>query len=142
MRHLNRIVVVPGVFDILHIGHTRFLESAANLGSYVIASVLSDGAVMEKKGVPPVLTFNERREVVASLRTVDMVVCQEHDDITTTLKKLTDLKFQPSILVRSSQNESEHGLKYMKKIGGHIAILDYDTSISSTIIKERVNGNA
>ncbi len=139
MQDSQRIVIAPGVFDILHIGHIRFLTAAKELGEKLIVSLLSDYAVVELKGKPPIMSYIERKEVMESLQVVDLVVCQEHNDIETTLRELTDLGFTPSVLVRSSTNKFKHGIKYMKSIGGHIAEIDYYSKTSSTEIKERVN---
>ena len=140
MQDNQRIVVAPGVFDILHIGHVRFLNEAKSYGTKLIVSLLSDEAVTEFKTKPPVMTYDERKELIESINAVDMVVCQKHNDIEATLRELTDLGFKPDILVRSSENKFNHGLEYMDEICGHIAIIPYTNFISSTEIKERVNG--
>lgn len=140
MRHIEKIVIAPGVFDILHLGHIRFLNEAKSYGNKLIVSLLSDEAVLEFKGSPPIMTFDERKELIENLRVVDMVICQQHIDIEPTLKELTDLEFKLDVLVRSKENKSRHGIDYMKSIGGCVVEIPYTTHISSTEIKGRING--
>lgn len=70
----NTIVVVTGVFDLLHIGHLRFLEAARRLGNRLIVGVESDERVRRWKGENrPVQTQDDRIDLVRALRVVDDV---------------------------------------------------------------------
>lgn len=137
MQYPTRAVIVPGVFDIIHVGHIRFLETAKDFGNYLVVSLLNDEAVVEKKGKLPVMPFEERMEVLQSLRVVDEVIEQVEDNIDSTLEKLW---FQPAVLIRSQENKSLHGIKHMESFGGHVVSLPYTESVSSTEIKERIYG--
>jgi rfaE bifunctional protein nucleotidyltransferase chain/domain len=69
-----RIVLANGCFDVLHVGHVRYLQGAKALGDLLIVGVNSDEQVRRLKGPGrPVTTENQRAEVLASLECVDLV---------------------------------------------------------------------
>src|SRR6186997_432598 len=69
-----RLVLTNGTFDILHIGHVRYLEAARALGDILVVGINSDASVRGYKGPGrPVIPQEERAEIVASLRAVDYV---------------------------------------------------------------------
>jgi rfaE bifunctional protein nucleotidyltransferase chain/domain len=71
----RRVVLANGCFDLLHVGHVRYLEAARRLGDLLIVGVNSDGAVRRLKGAGrPLVPAEERAETVAALRAVDHVV--------------------------------------------------------------------
>lgn len=68
------VVLASGVFDLLHLGHVRFLEEAKKTGgpkAQLIVIVARDSTVQRRKGVRPIMPENQRRALVASLRVVD-----------------------------------------------------------------------
>lgn len=68
------LVVVTGVFDLLHIGHLRFLEAARHLGDALIVGVEDDDRVRRWKGPDrPIMTQEDRCDLLAALRVVDRV---------------------------------------------------------------------
>jgi len=68
------LVVVTGVFDLLHIGHLRFLEAARHLGDALIVGVEDDERVRRWKGPDrPIMTQEDRCDLLAALRVVDRV---------------------------------------------------------------------
>lgn len=71
----RRIVLTNGVFDILHVGHTRYLSQARALGDALIVAVNDDASVRALKGPErPILPLAERAEMLAALAAVDYVV--------------------------------------------------------------------
>src|SRR6476661_2062227 len=76
LREANRkLVFTNGVFDLLHVGHVRYLAQARTLGDALVVAINSDGSVRELKGPNrPVFDENERAEILAALRHVDYVV--------------------------------------------------------------------
>ena len=71
----RRIVFTNGCFDILHVGHVRYLKSARALGDILIVGLNSDASVKRIKGDKrPIVPERERAEVLSSLRFVDYVV--------------------------------------------------------------------
>jgi rfaE bifunctional protein nucleotidyltransferase chain/domain len=76
----RRVVLANGCFDLLHVGHVRYLEEARALGDVLIVGVNSDPAVRRLKGPGrPLLPAAERAEMVAALRAVDHVVVFDED---------------------------------------------------------------
>ena len=76
----RRVVLANGCFDLLHVGHVRYLEDARALGDLLIVGVNGDEAVRRLKGPGrPLMPAVERAEMLAALRAVDHVVVFEDD---------------------------------------------------------------
>ncbi|MGQ9496282.1 MAG: adenylyltransferase/cytidyltransferase family protein [Thermoanaerobaculaceae bacterium] len=74
-REGKRLVVANGAFDLLHVGHARYLWAAKRLGDVLIVGVNSDSSVRALKGAPrPIVPEKERAELLAHLGCVDYVV--------------------------------------------------------------------
>jgi len=73
----SKTVLATGVFDILHLGHVRFLEESKKAGgpdAKLLVVVARDQTVIRRKGKPPVLPEEQRRRIVSSLKPVDKAV--------------------------------------------------------------------
>ena len=76
----RRIVLANGCFDLLHVGHIRYLEGARRLGDVLFVGINSDAAVARLKGHGrPLMPETERLEILAALRAVDHVVVFDDD---------------------------------------------------------------
>jgi rfaE bifunctional protein nucleotidyltransferase chain/domain len=76
----RRVVFANGCFDLLHVGHVRYLESARALGVALVVGLNSDASVRRLKGPGrPVMTADERAEIVGALAAVDLVVVFDED---------------------------------------------------------------
>ncbi len=76
----KRIVLANGCFDLLHVGHVRYLREARRLGDVLFVGINSDGAVARIKGAGrPLMPADERAEILEALRDVDHVVVFEED---------------------------------------------------------------
>ena len=85
----KRIVLANGCFDILHVGHIRYLEGAKRLGEILVVAVNSDRSVRGLKGPGrPVLNERERVALVSALRCVDHVVVFDEPDVSRVLEVL------------------------------------------------------
>jgi len=76
-RRRRKVVLASGVFDLLHLGHVRFLEAAKRAGgpnARLVVIVARDGTVEERKGEKPVMPENQRCALVESLRVVDCAI--------------------------------------------------------------------
>src|SRR5262249_6154566 len=86
----KRIVLANGCFDLLHVGHIRYLRAARGLGDVLFVGITSDAAVARLKGKGrPLMPASERAEILMALREVDHVVVFEEDTadrLITTLK--------------------------------------------------------
>ena len=85
----QKLVFTNGVFDILHVGHVRYLEQARALGDRLLVAVNSDATVRELKGQGrPLMNQDERAEILAALRTVDYVTIFDDDTPSAALARL------------------------------------------------------
>jgi rfaE bifunctional protein nucleotidyltransferase chain/domain len=89
-RALGRIIVFAnGAFDLLHVGHVRYLDAARGAGDWLVVGVNSDGSVRRAKGDGrPVLPESERAEIVAALACVDAVVIFDEDSPASLIREL------------------------------------------------------
>jgi glycerol-3-phosphate cytidylyltransferase len=90
-----KAVATFGTFDVLHVGHLRFLERARQLGDMLIVGVSSDELNHNKKGRNPVFPEKERMRLVAALRCVDKVFLEE----SLQLKREYLIRYRADILV-------------------------------------------
>jgi len=128
--------------DILHIGHILMMKKSKEIAGengILVAGILTDSAIMEKKA-KPILSFEERMEIGKSIRYIDKVILQE------TYSPLPNLhKIKPDILMESSSHTEEdiHKVKeYMESINGEVIIVPYCDSQSSTKIKDLIKKTA
>lgn len=85
----QRVVLANGCFDILHVGHIRYLEGAKKEGDVLVVGVNGDSSVCELKGPGrPILDENARGQLVASLRAVDYVVIFDEPNVEALLEFL------------------------------------------------------
>jgi rfaE bifunctional protein nucleotidyltransferase chain/domain len=85
----ERVVLANGCFDVLHVGHSRYLEGAHREGDVLVVAVNSDGSVRSLKGEGrPILPADARARLVAGLAAVSYVVIFEEPDVTRLLSIL------------------------------------------------------
>ena len=131
-----RLVFTNGVFDLLHVGHVRYLAQARALGDALVAAINSDRSVRELKGPDrPVFDEAERAEILAALRCVDYVVI--FDD--TSPRKLIG-KLLPDVLVKGGdyQIDEIHGREEVEAAGGKVIPLPFVPGASTTSLLERM----
>jgi D-beta-D-heptose 7-phosphate kinase/D-beta-D-heptose 1-phosphate adenosyltransferase len=132
----KRIVFTNGCFDILHVGHTRYLKEAKKLGDVLILALNSDVSIKSIKGAKrPLIPENERADVVASLEAVDYV---------TIFNELTPLELieyiKPDILVKGGDWTEEQvvGRESVRKWGGKVMIVPEMKGASTTNIVGKI----
>jgi len=132
----NKIIVYAYVCgDIIHKGHLLHLKNAAALGNFLIVGVLTDRAVMEKKK-KPIISFEERLEIVSSLKMVSMAVPQDTYSPHENVRAL-----KPDILIESQSHDEElinKSRECMEEIGGDVFVMPYFPEQSSTNIKKKI----
>jgi rfaE bifunctional protein nucleotidyltransferase chain/domain len=85
----RHVVLANGHFDVLHVGHVRYLQGARAEGDFLVVGVNGDASTARRKGPGrPILPAPERAEVVAALEGVDLVVIFESDDVGELLERL------------------------------------------------------
>jgi len=132
----KRLVFTNGVFDLLHVGHVRYLKQARALGDALVVAINSDRSVRELKGPDrPVFDEGERAEILAALRDVDYVVVFDDISPRTTIRKLL-----PDVLVKGGdyQLDEIHGREEVEAAGGKVISLPFVVGASTTSLLERM----
>ena len=140
----RRVVFTNGCFDLLHIGHIRYLEEAKALGGVLVVGVNSDSSVRRLKGPErPILPEGERMEILSGLECVDYVI---PFDESTPLELITFL--QPNLLVKGGDwtKETTVGKELVENLGGEVVILPFvggrsTSSLIETILKRYAKRN-
>jgi len=131
-----RVAFTNGCFDLLHLGHLRYLEEARELGDLLVVGVNSDASVRKIKGPRrPIQTEEERCELLAGLHCVDYVVMFDSPDPLPLIELI-----QPDILVKGADwpEDGIVGAEMVKSGGGLVARIPLIPSQSTTSIVERV----
>jgi len=132
----KRIVFTNGCFDLLHPGHTRYLQDARRLGDFLVVAVNSDGSVREIKGEGrPLKPQEDRAEVLAALGFVDGVVVFDEDNPLEVIRLL-----MPHVLVKGGDWPEEKiiGADVVKEAGGEVRSIPFVSGYSTTAIVERI----
>mgnify|MGYP006123172335 FL=1 len=128
------------VLDIVHRGHLLFLKNSkaiAGPDGRLIVGIVSDEAVLAKKGKAPILSFSERLELANSIKYVDLVVCQKNYTPYENVKSIS-----PNILMESESHDEVQitkGRELMKELGGRVIVMPYFHGQSSTLIKSKIS---
>ena len=132
----KKIVFTNGCFDILHVGHTRYLREAKRSGDILILALNSDESVRTLKGDKrPLIPEAERADVVASLESVDFVTIFHE------LTPLALIEFlKPDVLIKGGDWEEENvvGRESLKRWGGRVVIIPEIKGSSTTNIIEKI----
>ena len=131
-----RLVFTNGVFDLLHIGHVRYLAQARALGDALVVAINSDKTVRELKGPDrPVFDQAERAEILAALRYVDYVTI--FDDVS---PRSLIAELLPDVLVKGGdyQLDEIHGREEVEAAGGKVISLPFVEGASTTTLIERM----
>jgi len=131
-----RLVFTNGVFDLLHVGHVRYLAQARALGDALVVAINSDRSVRELKGPDrPVFDQAERAEILAALRQVDYVVV--FDDIS---PRNVITQLLPDVLVKGGdyQLDQIHGREEVEAAGGKVISLPFVDGASTSRLIERM----
>jgi rfaE bifunctional protein nucleotidyltransferase chain/domain len=131
----QKMVFTNGCFDILHPGHTAYLEEARNCGDFLVLGLNSDDSVKRLKGPSrPVNTERARAAVLSALSSVDYITIFSEDTPLELIKALC-----PDILVKGADWDEEKiaGADVVKQAGGQVRLVPFvhDTSTSDTIAR-------
>ena len=137
-RHAGeRIILANGNFDLLHVGHVRYLRGAKELGGKLVVAVNSDESVRALKGDGrPVMSAEERAEIVAALADVDAVVIFSELDVRALIREIRpDIQAKGTDYTMDSVPERDAVAEY----GGRVAIVgDSKNHSTSEIIRTRL----
>lgn len=132
----QKIVFTNGCFDILHVGHIRYLQEAAKLGDVLIVGLNSDASVKRLKGNErPINIENERAEMLGALGFIDYVTIFD-DDTPLELIKI----IQPDVLVKGGDYEPDEivGKKEVEERGGKLILIPFVKGKSTTNIIKKI----
>lgn len=132
----KKIVFTNGCFDLIHVGHTRYLNEARNLGDALIIAVNSDDSVRALKGDKrPLISQEERMEVLAGLYFVDYVLLFNELDPYKTIAAL-----RPNVLTKGGDWPVEKiiGNELVFADGGNVCNIPFVEGNSTTKIIERI----
>jgi rfaE bifunctional protein nucleotidyltransferase chain/domain len=117
----RRVVFGNGCFDLIHVGHIRYLEGAKAVGDLLVVGINSDASVRALKGQGrPLQPQNERAEMIASLECVDYVIIFDSPTVAELL-----LALQPDTHAKGTDytSESVPERDIVRSYGGHVAIV-------------------
>ncbi len=132
----QKIVFTNGCFDIMHVGHVRYLADARSEGDLLVVGLNSDASVRIIKGDKrPIVRQDHRAEVLASLGCVDFIVIFDEPD---PLKLIQTLK--PDVLVKGEDwtEDAIVGAESVKSLGGKIVRISFVEESSTTAIIEKI----
>lgn len=132
----KKVVFTNGCFDILHVGHVRYLKKAKSYGDVLVVGLNSDRSVRRIKGEKrPILPQRERSEILAALEFVDYIVPFGEPDPLRLIETL-----RPDVLVKGADWPLDRiiGREVVKKIGGRVVRVPLVRGASSTGIIERI----
>ena len=132
----KKIAFTNGCFDILHVGHVRYLKEAKKTADILVLALNSDASVRSIKGLKrPFVSEEERAEVLAALEYIDFV---------TIFHELTPLELicylKPDILIKGGDwpEDKVVGRDEIKKWGGHVTIIPEVAGKSTTNIVDKI----
>lgn len=131
----KKIVFTNGCFDLLHVGHVRYLQEARRQGDLLVVGVNSDASVSHLKGPNrPVQNENDRAEILAALGCVDFTVIFTEDTPANLIRQV-----RPSVLVKGGDWKPENivGADFVMSYGGQVKSLQFVDGKSTTKIIEK-----
>lgn len=133
----ERVTLSNGCFDVLHVGHIRYLRAARDLGGKLVVAVNSDDSVRALKGAGrPVMPAEERAEILAALSDVDAVVVFPEKDVRAIIREIRpDFHAKGTDYTAESVPERDE----VEACGGRVAIVGDPKNHSATeIIRSRI----
>lgn len=132
----SKIVLANGCFDLFHAGHVRYLNGAAELGDYLVVAVNSDEQTRALKGEGrPFTPENERAEIVAALKCVDLVTIFDEPTVEEIINAI-----KPDVHAKGTDytTDTVPEREIVRAYGGTVAIVGDPKDHSSTEIIERI----
>ena len=132
----KKVVFTNGCFDILHVGHIRYLRKAKKMGDVLVVGLNTDRSVKVIKGAKrPIVPQKDRAELLAALEFVDYVVLFDEPDPFSLIEKV-----KPTILVKGADWPKDKivGRDVVEKAGGRVIRIPLVPGASSTGVIERI----
>jgi rfaE bifunctional protein nucleotidyltransferase chain/domain len=133
----DRITLANGCFDLLHVGHVRYLRAAKQIGGRLVVAINSDDSVRSLKGEGrPLMPAEERAEILAALADVDAVVIFPERDVRAIIREI-----HPDVQVKGTDYTADNvpEADTVREHGGRVAIVGDPKNHSATeIIRSRL----
>jgi rfaE bifunctional protein nucleotidyltransferase chain/domain len=125
-----RVVLTSGSFDLIHLGHVKYLARAKELGGILVVGVDSDAKIRRRKGDDrPMVPEDERLELLAHQRPVDLIYLKQEDDPSWGLIKAVE----PDVLVLTADHSyGDAELAQLGEIAGEIAVIERQASVTTS----------
>ncbi len=133
----KRVVFTNGCFDLLHIGHVRYLQAARKQGDCLVVAVNSDSSVRQiKRAGRPIIPEAQRAEVVAALGFVDWVTLFDEPDPLALIRLL-----RPNVLVKGADWPEDEiiGAAEVKESGGKVVRIPLEEGMSTSEVINRIS---
>jgi len=132
----QQVVLANGCFDLLHVGHIRYLRGAKALGGKLVVAINADDSVRQIKGAGrPLMPADERAEIIASLVDVDAVVIFVEPDVRALIREIRpEVQAKGTDYTRDNVPERDEVLAY----GGRVEIVGDAKDHSTTGFLERL----
>ncbi len=132
----KKIVFTNGCFDIIHVGHIRYLKKARALGDLLVLGLNTDSSVKILKGKSrPIMSEKERAEILGSLEMIDYIVLFNEE---TPLKLISKIK--PDILVKGADYKGKEvvGTDVVKAFGGRVKLIKFEDGKSTSALIKKI----
>jgi rfaE bifunctional protein nucleotidyltransferase chain/domain len=132
----EKVTLANGCFDLLHVGHIRYLQAARALGGKLVVAINSDAGVVRLKGPGrPAMPQEERAEIVAALGCVDAVVLFDEPDVRALIREI-----RPDVQVKGTDYtaESVPERDAMLACGGRVEIVGDPKDHSTTELLRKI----
>jgi len=124
-----KVVLTQGAFDMIHVGHGRYLKEAKSHGDILVVGVDSDKKIRHRKGPDrPIIPQDERLEMLTHLRYVDLVFMKELGDPKWHLIKT----IRPDVLIAIKENYTSKQIKDLKQFCGKVTVLERQATTSTS----------
>jgi rfaE bifunctional protein nucleotidyltransferase chain/domain len=125
-----RVVLTSGSFDLIHLGHVKYLARAKELGGILVVGVDSDAKIRRRKGDDrPMVPEDERLELLAHQRPVDLIYLKQDEDPSWGLIKAVE----PDVLVLTADHSyTDDELAQLGEIVGEIAVIERQASVTTS----------
>jgi len=136
LRNNKKIVFTNGCFDLLHIGHVKYLKEAKSKGDFLVVGINSDASVKRLKGpTRPIQNENDRSEILAALESVDATVVFAEDTPENLIKMV-----RPDVLVKGGDWKINQivGGEFVHGYGGKVLSLMFIDGKSTTSIVSKI----
>jgi D-glycero-beta-D-manno-heptose 1-phosphate adenylyltransferase len=136
----EKVILTNGCFDLIHVGHIRYLRAAKQLGGKLVVALNADASVREIKGEGrPLMPETERAEILAALSDVDAIVVFAEPDVRAVIRELRpDVQAKGTDYTAESVPERDEVMAY----GGRVAIVGDPKDHSTTEILEQMRSRS